>query len=420
MYTPFPMKLVDVQGEAGIIDSGGARYPIYLHFIDSPKVGDYLLVHLKFAIQKVDPYRSNHDNTPSIAELRNNIETMLGGEDFTLLLTNGMQAESLHSNNTKYTLPPNLFFLYGPGCPTCITPMGYYRNVFQLAQNKNVILVTFGDVMNMPTPEGSLHSLRMRGSDVRVIHSPYDVLRIADWNPGKEVILAPVGFDFMAATVGMTVREAKRRDIKNLSIFSSLRRRSAFLREHMLRTKRKIDGVLCTPHEISIDGVKHFRSINEEFQSACACSGASIRDVLAGVLETIRQKKTNDLKIDFTGQCLVKGNTRIREAKDDIFMLQDSLWLSNDIVRQSQYVLRDAFGEFDAEEKFAVERDELIAMPGCHGREIQLGLQLPSECPMFATHCKPDSPVGPAMLSYEGLCNTWYHSSYRFKLPKDM
>ncbi|GEM_PF-1349342 len=421
MFSP-PMKLVDIQGETGIIDTGEDRYPIHLHFLDSAHVGDYLFVHLRFAIQKVDRNIPPTRSLPSETELRATIERMLGGKDFTVLLTSGAQVESLHSESTKYKLPPNLLFVYGPGCPVCITPMGYYRNVFQLAQNKNVILVTFSDVMNMPTPEGTLHSLRMLGSDIRVVHSPYDVLRIVDWNPDKEVILAPVGFDSMAAAVGITLQEAERRGINNLSIFSSLQRKSEFLREYFLRTERKIDGVLSSPQDIAVEGLDLYKFINDEFKSACVCCGATTREVLAGILETIRQKQTKDLKIDFTRQCqcLKKGNPRIRKVISEMFSLEGTQWILHEYVKQSKYILRDEFKRFDATEKFVVDRDDMIAMPGCHGREIQLGMQLPNECPMFATKCKPDSPVGPGMLSYEGLCNTWYHSSYRFTLPRDI
>ncbi len=421
MYPSLPMRLVDIRGDEGIIDTGEDRYPIHLHFLDSVNVGDCVLVQLGFAVQLVERQSLSPKPNTTIAALRSEIEKQLAGSDFTVLLTSGTQIASLQLNGIRYTLPPNLHFAFGPGCPTCLTPVGYYRSVFELAQRESTIVVTFSDVVNMPTPGGTLHSLRMAGNDVRVVHSPYDVLRIAEWNPSKEVILAAVGYDIMAATVGITLKEAIHREIRNLSLFSSLHKRDVFLREYIFQSERTIDGVVCSPHDATVEGINSYKFIVQELNRAFSCVGFTAEEVLSGVVDIIRQVKTKKLTMHHGSECncLKAGNTRLRSTINDVFTVSDNRWSSGKIAGQGKYILCEKFQDFDAIKKFDIQPDELLTMSGCSGRDIQLGLKLPLECPMFAKHCNPANPVGAAMISSDGLCHTWYHSSHKFKLQNN-
>jgi len=39
---------------------------------------------------------------------------------------------------------------------------------------------------------------------------------------------------------------------------------------------------------------------------------------------------------------------------------------------------------------------------------ILQGLKKPVDCPLFAVHCTPESPVGACMVSSEGTCAAYY------------
>lgn len=417
MYPPLPLKLVEVRGDEGIIETGGERYPVNLHFLDNVLPGDNILVQMGFGIQPSGLQKTTGSKNPSVINLRTEIENVLSGTEFTVLLTSGLQIANLRLHKILYSLPPYLHFVYGPGCPTCLTPAGYYRDVFQLAQKESVILVTFNDVMNMPTTEGTLQSLRMAGNDVRLVHSPYDVLRIAEWNPSREVVLAAVGYDIMTATVGVTLKEAVERDIKNVSFFLSLQKRDVLLRDFILHTSHPVDGVIFSAYDVAAAGINSYDFIVRELERACSCAGFTAEDVLGGVLDVIRQSKSKELVMQQGASCIcsASGNPRIRSAINDVFMLSDARWATDEIVKQSRYMLRDTYRSFDAERKFNIQPDTSLTMPGCNSREIQLGLKIPSECPNFANGCTPAHPVGPGMLTTDGLCNSWYHSSIKVK-----
>ncbi len=418
MYHPIPTRLVDIQGNIGYIDIGNNRYPVHLHFLDSAEVGDYILVQMGFAVQAIRQQDIAEKTHSSLIEIRSKIEQQLAEDDFTILLTSSTHIQNLHLNSIRYILPSSLHFLYGPGCPTCLTPVGYYQNIFHLAQKQSVILVTFSDVINMPTPGGTLHLLRQAGYDIRVVHSPYDVLRVAEWNPKKEVVFAAVGYDIMAAIVGVTINEAINRDIRNLSIFPSLQKREILLREFILRSNYHIDGVVCSTYDLPFAGADFYHFIVKELKRECCCTGFSAEEVLSGILDMIRHVRANDRPKHNGSYCTCPeiGNIQIISTINDVFIPADTRWSSGELIKNSKYVIRDEFNRFDAEKKFAILPDELLLMPGCSGREVQLGLKLPFDCSNFATQCHPGNPMGAGMLSSEGLCYTWYHSSYKFKV----
>ena len=48
------MKVVKIDGSGGVVEVGGVRKQINLELLDNVTVGEYVIVHAGFAIQKVD------------------------------------------------------------------------------------------------------------------------------------------------------------------------------------------------------------------------------------------------------------------------------------------------------------------------------------------------------------------------------
>jgi hydrogenase expression/formation protein HypC len=48
------MKLIKVNGERGLVEIGNVQREVGLQLMEDAKVGDYLIVHAGFAIQKLD------------------------------------------------------------------------------------------------------------------------------------------------------------------------------------------------------------------------------------------------------------------------------------------------------------------------------------------------------------------------------
>lgn len=56
MCLAVPMKLVEVSpdGARGVADLEGARTDVNLALVDAPEIGDFVIVHAGFAIERLD------------------------------------------------------------------------------------------------------------------------------------------------------------------------------------------------------------------------------------------------------------------------------------------------------------------------------------------------------------------------------
>lgn len=53
MCLSIPARILSIEGEQATVSVRGAEYSAGLHMIDNPHVGDYVLLHAGFAIQKI-------------------------------------------------------------------------------------------------------------------------------------------------------------------------------------------------------------------------------------------------------------------------------------------------------------------------------------------------------------------------------
>ena len=53
MCLSIPGKVIEIEGEMAKVSVGGATYTSSLQMLDDVKIGDYVLMHTGFAIQKI-------------------------------------------------------------------------------------------------------------------------------------------------------------------------------------------------------------------------------------------------------------------------------------------------------------------------------------------------------------------------------
>jgi hydrogenase expression/formation protein HypC len=54
MCLSIPARIVSIDGCMAEVNAGGAIFKAGLHMIDDAKIGDYILLHAGFAIQKIN------------------------------------------------------------------------------------------------------------------------------------------------------------------------------------------------------------------------------------------------------------------------------------------------------------------------------------------------------------------------------
>ena len=123
----------------------------------------------------------------------------------------GGHTHAIFKYGLQELLRPELTTLHGPGCPVCVTPMGKIDQAIKVAQQRDVILVSYGDMLRVPGTNLSLLEARSRGADVRVIYSPMDGLRVARQNPNKEVVFFAIGFETSTPPTAVAIKQQRGR-----------------------------------------------------------------------------------------------------------------------------------------------------------------------------------------------------------------
>ena len=70
MCLAVPLKLIEIHGKDAIGDAMGVRRKIRVDFIPEPKIGDYVIVHAGFAIERLNEQQAL-ENLQAISEAAN-------------------------------------------------------------------------------------------------------------------------------------------------------------------------------------------------------------------------------------------------------------------------------------------------------------------------------------------------------------
>src|SRR3990170_6530825 len=94
----------------------------------------------------------------------------------------GTHTVSIFRYGIRGLLPEQVKLLSGPGCPVCVTPNQDIDLAIALSRQKNVIIVTFGDMIKVPGSTSSLQKEKAEGKDIRIIYTSLEAIKIAKEN----------------------------------------------------------------------------------------------------------------------------------------------------------------------------------------------------------------------------------------------
>lgn len=328
---------------------------------------------------------------------------------WTLMEVCGGQTHAIVKSGIDQLLPPSLHLVHGPGCPVCVTPISFIDKAIHLALRPEIILTTFGDMMRVPGTLGNLLEARGRGADVRMVYSVLEAVSLARAEPDRQVVFFGVGFETTAPGNGMAVLQAQRLGLANFSILACHVLVPPALRALLANSANRVDGYLAAGHVCTVMGLEEYQQIVDEYQVPIVATGLEPLDILAGVLEAVRQLETgcHRLENEYKRTVTTAGNPHARQVIDQVFRRCDRHWRGIGLLPQSGLALRPAFAAFDAEEKFQPQAMAEVDN-GCLAGEVLQGQLRPSSCPHFGTACKPEHPLGATMVSGEGACAAYY------------
>lgn len=309
-------------------------------------------------------------------------------------------------------LPEYLEVIAGPGCPVCVCPSHEIGEAIEIAR-KGAILATYGDMIRVPTPYGSLHDAAAEGADIQVIYGPLDALRLSRENPERDVVFFSVGFETTVAPLAGLIAAG---DLpENLSFLTSHRLTPPAM-ELLLNTGDvNIDGFIAPGHVSVIIGSEAWRVFPDAYRMPVVVAGFEPEQFLSGLLLLIQQIKRGEAGLLNAYPSVVRpnGNPKAKGAINECFEVVPTWWRGIGTVPRSGLVLRPEFSGIDARRRFGVswspEKGDLPSGCSCH--LVMLGKIYPTGCPLFGRKCTPSTPYGPCMVSQEGTCLIW--SRYR-------
>lgn len=332
------------------------------------------------------------------------------GRTMTFMEVCGTHTMSIYQYGIRSLLPAGVRLISGPGCPVCVTPIGYIDKAVAYSRLPRTIIATFGDMLRVPGSTSSLQEERARGADVRVVYSPLDAVRLAERNRDRRVVFLGIGFETTAPTIAGSILAAAAGGIGNYFVLASHKTIPGPMEVLTADPDLGIDGYLCPAHVSAIIGADAYRRLAEERGVACVVTGFEPTDVLQGVAMLVRQvvEERSRVEIQYSRVVRPEGNRKAQEVLSRIFVPCDAIWRGIGVIPGSGLTIAEEFARFDVERQVPVDVEEPREPAGCRCGDILRGRVGPAECPLFGTECTPESPVGACMVSSEGTCAAAY------------
>ena len=339
-------------------------------------------------------------------------------QPWTIMEVCGGQTHSLVKNGILDLLPKEITMVHGPGCPVCVTPLNLIDKAIHLAEENNVILCSFGDMLRVPGSKKSLLEAKAGGADIRILYSPLEAVRIAEANPDREVVFFAVGFETTAPANALSVLHADRLGLKNYSILASHVLVPPAISALMSDPDTVVQGFLAAGHVCTIMGLEEYYPLVETYKIPIVVTGFEPVDLLQGILMVVKQLEAGKavLENQYSRMVSETGNTNAKEVIEQVFERTDRMWRGMSIIPGSGYEVRESLQQYDANQKFDVWTVDTPEHAECIAGEIMKGLKKPIHCAQFGKKCKPSNPLGAPMVSTEGACAAYYHYSGQTEL----
>ena len=259
------------------------------------------------------------------------------------------------------------------------------------------------------TGDQSLQKQRAAGADIHIIASPMDVVALAAAHPSKEVVFMAIGFETTAPAVAAAIMNAKKKEVKNLSVFSAHKIVPPAIDALLSDPRLQIDGFVCPGHVSIITGADAYNGIGRTGKAA-VITGFEPVDILEGIMMMVGQclDESYSVEIQYERGVRREGNHKARQAMEEVFATADGHWRGLGTIAGSGLVLRHEYAAFDVRQRFDIPRFDSPEPKGCACGEILRGIRTPDGCPLFRRVCTPLHPVGPCMVSSEGTCAAYY------------
>lgn len=322
----------------------------------------------------------------------------------------GGHTHSLLKYGIDELFKPVLEFLHGPGCPVCVLSLERLEMALEIARNKEVLFLSYGDLLRVPNARGeSLLTLRALGFNVKMISNAMEVLTLAKGNPKKLVVFFAIGFETTAPATAFLLEQTKREKITNLKIISNHLLTPPVL-DHLFSTSGVyVDGIIGPGHVSTIVGAKAYEIVAKKFGLPMVIAGFEPLDLLEAIYLLVKMilERRSGVEIAYKRVVTYEGNLKAQQLLKKVFEERDFSWRGLGKVPISGLALRSEYREWDGETLWKEPFIQEI-YKGCICSKILQGKAKPTDCKLYGKNCTPHFPIGPCMVSSEGACLAYF------------
>ncbi len=316
----------------------------------------------------------------------------------------GTHTHEIFRLGIRSLLPPQVDLISGPGCPVCVTPVGFIDEALWLAEH-GVTIATFGDLVRVPGTERSLADARADGARVQVVYSPLDALSYAKEHADEQVTFLSVGFETTVPAACLVADQALEEGVSNFSLLTA----NKTMPNAYAALRQSADVFLYPGHVHAITGTALCEELAEQGVSG-VLAGFTAKELVTALAVAVR--KSQEGKPFFVNAyprvVRPEGTPAAVALMDKVMEPVDAEWRGLGVIPQSGLQLREAYSAIDARKKFEMPHIEGKPNPACRCGEVLQGHCKPSDCPLFGKVCTPQHPVGACMVSGEGACSAYF------------
>jgi hydrogenase expression/formation protein HypD len=264
----------------------------------------------------------------------------------------------------------------------------------------------------VPGSNGSFFDSNAADTDIRMVYSPLDALKIAKRNPDKRVVFMAIGFETTAPSTAMTVLRAAAEKVDNFSIFCNHVTIIPAIKAILDSPDLRLDGFLGAGHVSTIIGCRPYEFVAARYGKPVVVAGFEPLDILQSIYQLLLQLSEGRCAVENQYSRVVPwyGNPKALEVIQETMALRPYFeWRGLGFISHSALQVREAYAAYDAERLFHIPGVRVADPKACQCGEVLKGVLKPWGCKVFGTACTPETPIGTCMVSSEGACAAYYN-----------
>src|ERR671930_1025539 len=159
-------------------------------------------------------------------------------------------------------------------------------------------MTSFGDMMRVPGGRGSFFDSKAAGTDIRMVYSPLDALKLARQNPDKRVVFMAIGFETTAPSTAMTLLRAAVEGLDNFAVFCNHVTIIAAIKAILDSPDMRLDGFIGPGHVSTVIGCRPYEFIARQHGKPLVVAGFEPLDVLQSIAMLLTQLRDGRSEVE--------------------------------------------------------------------------------------------------------------------------